>query len=258
MIESLESRRLLSVSLSGNVLTVLGTAGQDTVEVNQTNGSNNVNDNGVLTSHPLASVQYLVIKTGDGSDTIIVSNKNVTVHCKLDGGRGGDIISSGKGNDSLYGGGGDDYIYGGDGNDIIDGQSQADDILGGLGRDTASYYARTANVTVGLGVFADDGEAGEGDNVRTDIEVVYGGGGNDTITTTSGKAVRFFGFAGNDTLIGGSGGDLLDGGTGEDSLVGNAGTDFIVANDGFADFVSGGSGIDTAETDALDEVQAVP
>ena len=258
MIEILESRRHFTATLDGAVFTVVGTASADSIEMSQSATHITLNDNGVITFHKVSQIQFIVVKTGDGPDSIILSDKNVTIPAKLDGGRGNDIVSSGKGADTLFGGGGDDYLFGGDGNDIIDGQTQADDILGGNGRDTASYFGRTVNVTVGLGVFADDGEAGESDNVRTDIEIVYGGSGNDTITTTSGKPIRFFGFAGNDTLIGSLGADVLDGGEGNDSLVGNGGNDLLFANDGFADFVSGGSGVDSAETDSLDTVEAVP
>ncbi|MGB7157945.1 MAG: calcium-binding protein [Tepidisphaeraceae bacterium] len=258
MIETLESRRLLSASLSNGVLTVLGTASADNIQISQSAANLTLSDNGVITTYELSTVQFIVVKGGDGADTIILSNKNVTIPGKIEGGRGNDLLSGGKANDSILGGGGDDYMFGGDGNDILDGNTQSDDFLGGLGRDTASYFHRTANVTVGLGNFADDGEIGEGDNVRTDIEVVYGGAGNDTISTTSGKAVRFYGFAGNDTLIGGSGADLFDGGAGADSLTGNGGDDLLFANDGVADILSGGSGADTAESDPLDTVTGVP
>ena len=64
---------------------------------------------------------------------------------------------------------------------------------------------------------ADDGEAGEGDNIGTDIEHLVGGAGND----------RLFGTAGTNTLNGGAGNDLLDGGAGADYLVGGSGTDTV-------------------------------
>ena len=258
MIESLESRRLWSTTWEGGVLSVYGTTGDDHIEAYQTNTHLVLSDNGATSHHKLATLKRIVVWGRDGADTIILSNKSVTIPARLEGGRGPDTLSAGKGNDTITAGGADDYLFGGDGNDLLDGNSEADDFLGGNGRDTASYLSRTAAVSVGLGTFPDDGEVGEGDNVRADIEVVWGGSGNDAITTTSGRAVRFFGFAGNDTLTGSLGGDLLDGGSGNDSLEGNGGADTLLANDGVADTVNGGSGTDIAESDALDTVQGVP
>src|SRR5688500_20171706 len=88
--------------------------------------------------------------------------------------------------------------------------------------------------------------------------MVYGGSGNDTMSTTSGKAVRFFGFEGNDTLIGSLGNDLLEGGRGNDSMVGNGGDDYFVATDGAADTLNGGSGNDTAESEDIDTLIEIP
>jgi hypothetical protein len=59
------------------------------------------------------------------------------------------------------------------GNDVLD---------GGPGRDDTSY-SRTAPVTITLDGVANDGEAGEADNVQ--VEDVFTGDGNDTITWTT-------------------------------------------------------------------------
>jgi Ca2+-binding RTX toxin-like protein len=241
VIENLEARRLFDVTYVNGVLTYLGTAGQDHIEAYQNSTHLVVTNNGVTAYHKLKGLARFAVEGGDGADRIIVSSKTVTIPVSLAGGRGSDTLSAALGNDTLFGGAGDDYMFGGDGNDLLDGNSGSDDFLGGNGaRDIASYFARVNPVTVGLGNFADDGEVGENDNVRTDIEMVYGGAGNDTMSTTSGKAVRFFGFDGND------------------SLLGNGGDDYFVANDGTADIINGGSGTDTAETDDLDTVTEVP
>jgi hypothetical protein len=105
---------------------------------------------------------------------------------------------------------------------------------------------------VTLNDVADDGAAGEGDNVRSDIEAVAsatqagpnGAGGNDTLIGT----------AGTNDLNGGRGNDTIDGGLGNDLLSGGAGDDTINAQDGFADFVACGPGNDTANVDTLDVV----
>src|SRR5205823_1580807 len=105
---------------------------------------------------------------------------------------------------------------------------------------------------IGLGTLPDDGEAGEGDNVRTDVEIVLCGSGADRVSSESGRAVQFYGGAGDDTLIGGSGNDLLDGGAGRDSLIGQGGDDTFQAKDTEKDTLDGGSGTDTATKDSID------
>lgn len=259
MIDNLESRLLFATTYQNGVLTYLGTAGQDQIEAYQNSTHLVVTNNGVTAYHKLTGLARFAVEGGDGADTIIVSSRTVTIPVSLSGGRGSDTLSAALGNDTLFGGAGDDYMFGGEGNDLLDGNAGSDDFLGGNGaRDIASYFARVNPVTVGLGNFADDGEVNENDNVRTDIEMVYGGAGNDSLSTTSGKAVRFFGFDGNDTLIGSLGNDLLEGGRGDDSMLGNGGNDYFVANDGTADIINGGSGTDTAESDNLDTVTDVP
>ena len=89
---------------------------------------------------------------------------------------------------------------------------------------------------------ANDGRAGETKNVHSDLEVVDGGGGGDTMV----------GNAGSNTLRGGPGNDIVDGGAGDDTLEG----------DGGADDLAGGAGTDgvtypeaTAQRITLDGVR---
>ena len=66
---------------------------------------------------------------------------------------------------TLSGRAGDDELDGLRGNDVLDGGAGADDLMGGAGTDTVTYADRTAPRDVTLDGGADDGEAGEGDNV---------------------------------------------------------------------------------------------
>ena len=68
--------------------------------------------------------------------------------------------------------------------------------------------------------------------------------GNDTITITGTAGIDLFGFAGNDTMIGGVGSDTLFGGEGNDSISGGAGNDLLFGNAG-NDTLIGGDGNDT-------------
>lgn len=85
---------------------------------------------------------------------------------------------------------------------------------------------------------------------------LFGGAGNDTLTSGSGNDT-LFGQAGNDTLLGkggidllfgGKGNDTLTGGDGDDQAFGEAGDDRMIWNPGDdTDLNEGGQGIDTAE-----------
>ena len=161
------------------------------------------------------------------------------------GGSGPDLLVGGSAANLLVGLAGDDTLQGGAGDDTLDGGSGADDLSGGTGVDLADYSRRTENLSLGLGDQADDGAAGEGDNLRDDIERVAGGSGDDVIN----------GSRGSDTLDGGPGNDTIYGKAGDDLLVGGEGSDFLSGGDG-NDTIDGGSGDDTLDgglgTDLLD------
>ena len=156
---------------------------------------------------------------GAGFDVIDDESGDTTV----DGGPGPDLIRTGPGHDVIQGGDGNDIIEaayhgasagvsvdGGPGDDTILATSAlfGDTFTGGSGFDTVDYSSRTNPLTITLDGAANDGEAGENDNVGAGIENVIGGSGNDTIT----------GGPGNDTLAGGPGNDVLHGAGGNDTF----------------------------------------
>src|SRR4051794_29137177 len=85
---------------------------------------------------------------------------------------------------------------------------------------------------------------------------LFGGAGNDVMTSGSGNDM-LFGQAGNDTLLGKGGNDLLfggadndtlTGGDGSDQMFGESGNDRMIWNPGDdSDLMEGGGGTDTAE-----------
>ena len=83
------------------------------------------------------------------------------------------MICGAGGNDRLLGKGGADVLRGEDGNDALIGGASADVFEGGAGQDTASYEDAAA-VVVSIGDGANDGTAGEGDDVQSDVERVQG------------------------------------------------------------------------------------
>jgi Ca2+-binding RTX toxin-like protein len=110
---------------------------------------------------------------------------------------------------TLIGGPGANELVGGAGNDRLDGAGGADQLRGGLGVDVADYSARTAPVIANPNDLEDDGEAGEGDGIWTDVENLRGGSGNDTLTGTAVDNV-LDGGPGSDTMTGGGGVDAVD------------------------------------------------
>src|SRR5215470_11359832 len=85
---------------------------------------------------------------------------------------------------------------------------------------------------------------------------LFGGDGNDTLTGGSGNDMLFgqagndvlLGKGGNDLLFGGAGNDTLTGGAGDDQMFGEAGNDRMIWNPGDGtDLFEGGDGNDTAE-----------
>ena len=212
---------------------------------------------------------------GADTDTVTYASRTAPVVADLDGvaddGEAGenDAISTdvenltgGSANDRLTGGVAGNVLSGGSGNDVLDGGAGADLLLGGAGTDTADYTARAAAVTADSDGQADDGEAGEGDTVETDVEGIAGGAGNDVLTGLPGTNI-LSGGAGNDVLDGAQGDDELDGGAGDDELTGGAGADILRAGagadrvrsrDNAADLVRCGAGTDTATLDAFDDM----
>ena len=142
---------------------------------------------------PYGGVTDIHATLGDGDDTIRVGQWTFFPSI-LDGGPGADTLTGGPRNDTLIGGPGPDALNGG---------------VNGV--DTADYSARTNN----LGIYADngiadDGEYGEGDNVRWDVENIIGGSGSDVLWGNM-RDNRLDGGAGNDVLQGFSGNDILTG-----------------------------------------------
>ncbi|MFI7602333.1 calcium-binding protein [Actinoplanes sp. NPDC049681] len=177
---------------------------------------------------------------GSGNDTITGGSVRDS---RLDGGAGNDKVYGGGGNDDLYGGSGNDRLNGGADADELDGGTGADLLQGGAGSDHAIYWTRTRGVNADLDGKADDGERGEKDTIATDVENLWGGFGNDTLTGNE-QSNYIDGGGGKDLIRGGAGNDLIgaEGSLGN-TIYGQAGDDYINAGDG-NDMVWGGAGAD--------------
>lgn len=172
-------------------------------------------------SCPGTGVARTIVNLGDGNDFVVfdaprpgpVSTSSVVI----EGGPGTDLLRLGALSPAgeLRGGPGGDTLRGGPRNDVLDGGEGADGFLGGPGVDQVTYGSRTGRIVADLdGVNNDDGEIGERDTIRTDVESIRGGSGDDDL----------FGGVGNDVLIGGPGNDDLFGLDGNDQLIEQEGT----------------------------------
>jgi Ca2+-binding RTX toxin-like protein len=151
----------------------------------------------------------------------------------LDGGSGDDDLRGNVGDDTLRGGQDDDLLIGNAGDDFMFGNNDNDTALaaavedgsdffeGSVGIDTASYVGRATSVLVSINNIANDGAPGEGDDIRTDVENVEGGSGNDTLSANQlqNGPNRLSGNFGNDAISVTEpflAGDIADGGASND------------------------------------------
>ena len=93
----------------------------------------------------------------------------------------------------------------------------ADALQGGGGVDEVGYGKRSAGVAVSLDGVANDGEAGEGDNVGVDVEMVGGGSGFDSIVGSAAQNASTA-VAETTSLTGARASDSLNGGRGADEI----------------------------------------
>ena len=108
---------------------------------------------------------------------------------------------------------GDDALCGGAGIDMLQGGGGADLLIGGADVDIASYAATPRRPSPSRSTtLANDGRAGEGDNVQT--ESVVGGSAADLLG----------GNGGPNGIQGGPGNDGIDGAAGNDSVLGGPAT----------------------------------
>jgi Ca2+-binding RTX toxin-like protein len=259
VVETLESRKLLSAVLSGDELKVGGTGKDDHIFVSLSAGNPaqlEVKVNGEVSTFELASVREIKLYGLGGNDRIEILETNGVIprETRMFGGGGADTLVGGAGidrihgddgndvvtgggnkdrcwgdggDDAVYGGRGDDLVDGGDDNDYLEGNKGRDNMFGGNGKDHCRGLEGSDSLDGGAQADTLDGDAGD--------DSIFGAGGNDACSGDDGDdSVR--GGNGDDNIAGDDGDDSLDGGDGDDVINGGAG----------ADIIGGGSGTDTA------------
>jgi Ca2+-binding RTX toxin-like protein len=245
---------------------ISGGAGEDTVyyvrSANVSVSLDNVANDGEAGEADSVGSDIEDVTSGSGNDSLTGNDgRNV-----LDGGPGGDTLSGLGGDDVLNDSGGDkaaDRLDGGSGDDLMAAGAGPDVYIGGSGEDGVTDYAgRHFSVNMTLDGNADDGAAGEGDNVGTDVEDVTGGTAADTLIGNDadnelaggGGDDSIDGGDGNDGLDGGAGRDTIDGGAGRDDIRGGAGADTLKTRDGVTDRADCGGGTDAVQGEARDDI----
>lgn len=211
---------------------------------------------------PIA-VTSIFLDLDDGDDVVSVGNELPAA--TMDGSIGNDELTSASGADTVLGGPGVDTIFdddSGGGKDVLNAGGDDDTIrlergddtvIGGAGFDTATLDS--AGETVRLDNIANDGRTGEMKNIRADIEVINGGGGNDILVGND-AANTFNGGSGDDTISGEGGPDALEGNAGADELNGGADFDRVIYSNAAGQTVTLDDARDDGAPGELDNVHS--
>src|SRR4051794_17393165 len=159
MLETLESRRLLSASVVSGTLQIVGTNAADAIVVYasppQAPGFYVVAISALNNARreefrfPIAGVTSVSVRALAGDDIVRLDalnerDQDVRVPSRIDGGLGSDLlvgtiardlITGGFGNDSIFAKGGNDWLDGGWGGDTLHGGDGNDYVYGGVGDD---------------------------------------------------------------------------------------------------------------------------
>lgn len=259
-------------SLRLNTITIIGSEGDDTVDISQLASAHRVvfktkggNDTIIGTLRPQDVVQlpnettiddYDMVRNVNGSTTLVGEGHSLTFFSngglpqfvsEGDGTVPGDFIPPATGNLNEEDEDEDDDNDNGvvpDGNDDEDDNDDDDNQAGGTEDDDDASGVLIGTV---------NGEAIVGGNGR---DMIFAGDGADNALGGSGNDM-IYGDAGNDRLFGEAGDDLLDGGLGNDTVFGGDGNDIFVAavGDGddvyYGDHMNGGNGNDTLDMSAI-------
>src|SRR5205823_5585422 len=153
---------------------VNGTGGDDTItiSVDPVTGVQTVTVNGV--SYEVPKGQEVVVRGGDGNDTITVP-RGGGITFTLIGSGGSDNLTGGDGSDTLLGGSGDDVSYAGRGNDTTQGGTGTDTANGEVGdADDGVESTVTIEIPDGLAGITIEGSPEFVERVQADLQMLAG------------------------------------------------------------------------------------
>jgi hypothetical protein len=201
----IDSPALPTATVANNTLTIVGTPGDDNINVSlDPNDPNQLLVN--LTSDGANQVAFdrstftaITVFLRDGDDSFSEGNATITgslvgsaptpdEQLTVFGGEGNDRISGGDGNDLLFGEGGNDTIFGNGGDDVIFGGGGDDNVNGGKGHDTAFLNGGDDSFVWNPGDGSDTIDGGNG----TDTMVFNGAAANEKMSlSANGDAAVF-------------------------------------------------------------------
>jgi Ca2+-binding RTX toxin-like protein len=222
--------------------TVTGTPGNDSMTITCTTGT--LRASGIDSGKACGSIEDVVVRGGDGDDTIDVSAVThaafpAAIDTALIGAKGHDRLQSGPLDDLLLGGPDSDVLIPFGGHDTFDGGPGFDNVYDINGNDQTITNTRYR---------------GLGNASLTSIETcsLSSGASNDTLDSTGWTkktgSPLLSGGDGNDTLLGGPVRESLQGGAGADVIKGGGGNDTLSPDSSAVpsnDSLAGGPGKDT-------------
>ncbi len=244
--EAVESRRLLSSSLSGGVLNIVGSTGNDVVNVTLSGSSIKVAEGSTSKTYTYSQVNKITADLKAGNDSLTLS-ESIAKPSSILGSAGNDTLTGGAGKDTLRGGDGNDRVDGRSGDDIVDGQANNDTVSGGAGtdavlggssndrldpgtgndyveggsgQDVVDYSTRTVPINATLKsaavgsssvVTGKGGQSGETDTYNG-VEVILGGTKSDSLSFSPGLSDSTYAVVNQIQLWGNAGNDSLSSG----------------------------------------------
>lgn len=276
----------VATSLRPDTITVIGSNGDDTVDISSLLSNHRIVFRGaggsdtiigalrpqdvIILANGKSIDAYSSVQNSDGSTTISSDDHSITFwsegglpHFESQVSEGGPEADETPDTSGEQPGGSEDEVddFGEEDDDVVlpatvpmVGTAGDDVLLGTSAADLIVGMAGTDYLIAGAG--ADVIRAGEGDDVidaGAGRDVVFAGEGDDDIFGGA-NADALYGENGDDWISGGEGNDLLDGGLGADTIFGGDGDDmFIGRRDDGDDAYDGGDGIDTLDLGSLND-----
>jgi Ca2+-binding RTX toxin-like protein len=293
-IDPLEPRQLFAATayLDGNVLRVIGTEGNDTIELKSvpTESTGNtllyaieVDVNGAMVGGQIFGnvdqISRIAIEAGAGNDRVTLPDRFALedptpihiqpvpgpadtrvlrkIRAHVTGGAGNDTIAGGAGNDLLEGNGGNDNLAGRDGNDNLFGGSGQDKLNGDNGDDRLDGGKGNDGLAGGLGGDVFIGGAGSdtvdyGDHTQAVFAELLDNGQHTQNVIPLDGLEDFYGMGKFEHDNIPTDVENIKGGSGDDRLIGNNSSNVIVGGEG-NDTIQGGGLPDTLYGNAGDD-----
>jgi len=254
----------VTASIVGTTLKVIGTTGNDSIQVSDDGSQLVVSANGASPmDFSTQGVTGVLVIGGPGADTLS-GTSGTSIPTTLRGGGGDDSLTGGSGFNLLVGGGGSDTLQGGSLMNIEVPGSRADFVGAPLGNDLliggpagsknfADFSMRTDPLYLTNNGQPDSGDtaAGEATTIMPSVQNIFAGSAQDTVISTVAGSFLSAGIGQDLIVSGGVDTTMVAGpqGAGGDTIISGGGANAIFALNGHADTIEGTSSNDIIESD---------